>query len=143
MAYSNQPTFGFSHDAVLNHVDAITDPAHRATVIVQLLQAYGKAEARWSELLNSHPSGLDKRRTQEYADTLGCPPEFDRVVSASYNLTHVWPQKTVPLLETDLDVLNIRAEVEQLYRVIEWDRLSRLFYFDIRRIMGEVEAPVF
>lgn len=36
MAFSNRMTFGFSHQAVLNHVEAIGEPAHRGAVIVQL-----------------------------------------------------------------------------------------------------------
>ncbi len=37
------------------------------------------------------------------------------------------------------ELLNIRAEIEGLFRVIEWDRLSERYYFDTRRVMATIE----
>ncbi len=137
--YSNQRTWSFSHLAAVQSIDAIEDPQRRAEAIVGVLRSYSSVRDEWQAVVKAHPQGLDKRKTHEYAAMLGCAATFESVVTASYNLLNVWPAKTVALLEATLELLNIRGEIEGLFRAIEWDRLSERYYFDIRRVMATIE----
>jgi hypothetical protein len=139
MAQGTWNTFGFDHTQTITYIDGITDQKRRADEIIDILSTYQRVSKRWRTMLRDASVGLEKDRTDEYVEILGCAPHFDTVVSASYQLLSVWPEHTVPLLETIHWIIGIEAETTQLFRIQNWDSLSQRFYFDFRRIRTELD----
>lgn len=139
MAQGTWNTFGFDHTQTIAYIDGITDQERRAQEIIDILSTYQRVSKRWRTMLRDASVGLEKDRTDEYVEILGCAPHFDTVVSASYQLLSVWPEHTVPLLETNLWIIGVEAEATQLFRIQDWDSLSQRFYFDFRRIRTELD----
>jgi len=139
MAQGTWNTFGFDHAQTMEHIDGITDQKRRADEIVDILSKFQTVSRDWRKVLGDAQGGLQKDRTDEYVQVLGCAPHFDAVVSASYNTVSVWPEHTVPLLETILWIIGVEAEATQLFRIQDWDSLSQRFYFDFRRIRTELD----
>jgi hypothetical protein len=139
MAQGTWNTFGFDHAQTIAYIDGITDQKRRADEIVHVLSKFQTISRDWRKALGDAQGGLQKDRTDEYVQVLGCTPHFDAVVSASYNIVSVWPEHTVPLLETILWIIGMEAEATQLFRIQDWDSLSQRFYFDFRRIRTELD----
>jgi hypothetical protein len=139
MQQGNWKTFGFSRTKTIEHVDAVEDQERRAAEIIDILTIYRNVDQKWRQALRDAPNGLQKSNTDEYAEVLGCPPDFDAIAAASFQILTVWPVQTVPLLESILGIIGSEAESTQLLRIQDWENLSQRYYFDIRRVRTELE----
>lgn len=130
-----------SPDQLVTEIKREPDLETQGKLIAVVLGKYAKLRGEWTAILDNHTGGLEKARTGEYAQVLGCTPDYHSVVTASFHLVHTWPQSVVPYLEAQLCAINDVSRGTNLFRAIEWEQLSRSYVFNMHQTM-EIVATI-
>jgi len=108
MAHSNFLTFDFEPGRVFQEIEYIDDLERRFNFINDLISIYKEIKPKWRKVLQNHPKGLIREKTEEYAEILRITPDYDKVIETSYNIMNAWPQWVLPKLNTYKTVIKIR-----------------------------------
>lgn len=139
-----------SYDELVREIEAIPSLHEKIGFLQFQVETYQEMASSWRKATDPIAGNIPRDRVLEFAELLGCEPDYQTVIDHAYSILYQWPRQILPHVATLARSLTLLAEeasehgYSHPFTAADLEQLTDTYLFNVRAVFTDEmkAAPV-